>query len=186
MKKYLLLIIAAALLLSGCGMKGGPAAPAETPQVQEITPEPTPDPYIEVISENNDYGYLLKDIDGDGTEELLFATRTGNISEDQIIRAMYSKDGGEAYEVFRSDERSCYYLCADGTIVNEVNNSVYSWSVTDYEFSGGSLVQRHSVVMDMTSDRYNPYSVDGETREENEAIGTANSYKEQYIKILPD
>ena len=66
-------------------------------------------------------GYLLRDIDQDGTEELLIGFLTGDMYTDQIVLELYALENGNVTKVFSSGERDRYYLCSDSMIANEAS-----------------------------------------------------------------
>ena len=71
--------------------------------------------------ENDSFGYLQADIDGDGVDELLLGT-TGSKdnSNDVYIDNMYTIRDGKVDPVFESySERECYELCEDGVVKYE-------------------------------------------------------------------
>ena len=60
------------------------------------------------------FGYLLTDLDGDGTEELLIGCLTGDEYTDEIVLDLYTVRNNAVSRIFTSGERDRYYLCADG------------------------------------------------------------------------
>ena len=69
----------------------------------------------------NDYyqtpGWLLRDLDGDGTPELLLGADWGDGYG--VIFNIYRLDGAKAVRVVDGWSRSRYFLCSDGTLAHE-------------------------------------------------------------------
>jgi hypothetical protein len=97
-------------------------------------------------------GYALKDINGDGSDELLIGDKNGD-----IIFEMYTLSGGEAVKVFEGWYRNAFYLLSDGSILNVASNSAYSdWNMI-YKFDGTSLTVQGGVLYDGQYDQDNPW-----------------------------
>lgn len=85
-------------------------------------------------------GYLIEDIDGNGSDELIFGQNsTPGTAADGIIYDLYTISDGELVHVFDGGERSTYYLCENGMIANEGADgaamSVYAY----YTFEGAEI-----------------------------------------------
>lgn len=84
------------------------------------------------------FGYLIEDIDGNGTEELIFG-ENGSGAWDGVIYDLYTIHDGELVHVFDGWDRNRYYLCENGMIANEGSSasdlSVYAY----YVFEGTEL-----------------------------------------------
>lgn len=108
-------VVFLAILLCACGA----TQPVATPP--PVTPSPTPPPpsdlevYSEVLRDNAGNGYLLKDMDGDGTNELLIGPLEGDEYHRQLILAMYTMEDYSPVEVFSGGEDDEYYLCENGS-----------------------------------------------------------------------
>lgn len=80
------------------------------------------EPCCFVSSMEND-GYLLKDLSGDGNDELIILPRScleyRDAEERGILYAVYTMKNGKPIRVLDSWTRSRNYLCADGGIYNE-------------------------------------------------------------------
>ena len=69
-------------------------------------------------------GYLLLDVDGDGTQELLIGTLASDEFYAPIVFEMYTLNPeGSVVRVFSSQERARYYLCEDNSFLFEGANS---------------------------------------------------------------
>ena len=108
--------------------------------------------FSSVFFQNWDYetlGYLLRDLDGDGVDELIFGANTDgwdNGGWDGIIYNIYTIIDGEAVQVVDGWERSRYYLCENGCIANEWSGSAFQSGCIYYRYEGGALVPIESVL----------------------------------------
>lgn len=65
-------------------------------------------------------GYLIEDIDGNGTDELIFGQNDDPGSAwNGVIYDLYTISDGELVHVFSGGERDVYYFCENGMIANE-------------------------------------------------------------------
>ncbi len=80
----------------------------------------------------NDYyqapGWLLRDLDGDGTPELLLGADWGD--GHTVILNIYRLDGAKAVRVVDGWNRSQYFLCSDGTLAHEWSGGADHWGRT--------------------------------------------------------
>ncbi len=93
-------------------------------------------------------GYLIKDIDGNGTDELIFG---GNADEstawyDGIIYDIYTISDGELIHVLDGWERNRYFLCENGIIANEGSGSAFDSTNSYFTFQGAELQLIESVI----------------------------------------
>ena len=94
-------------------------------------------------------GYLLKDLDGNGVDELIFGANTDgwdNGGWDGIIYDIYTLDNGTPVHVLSGWERNRYYLCETGYIANESSGSAFDSSYSYYTYSGTELTLVESVM----------------------------------------
>ena len=89
----------------------------------------------------NDYyqtpGWLLRDLDGDGTSELLLGADWGD--GHTVIFNIYRLDGAKAVRVVNGWNRSRWYLCTDGSLANEGSSSAIESSYSYYRYENGAL-----------------------------------------------
>ena len=89
----------------------------------------------------NDYyqtpGWLLRDLDGDGTSELLLGADWGD--GHTVIFNIYRLDGAKAVRVVNGWNRSRWYLCTDGSLANEGSSSAFESSYSYYRYENGAL-----------------------------------------------
>ena len=77
------------------------------------------------------YGYLIKDLDGDGTDELILGTTFYIVDTDLEARGRYNSviydiftlSDGKPKNVVRCEGYDTYYFATDGTIVKEVGET---------------------------------------------------------------
>ncbi len=94
----------------------------------------------------NDYyqtpGWLLRDLDGDGTSELLLGADRGDGYG--VIFNIYRLDGAQAVRVVDGWSRSHYFLCSDGTLAHEWSGGADHWGRTYLRY-GETLLPIESV-----------------------------------------
>ena len=94
----------------------------------------------------NDYyqtpGWLLRDLDGDGTSELLLGADWGDGYG--VIFNIYRLDGAQAVRVVDGWSRSRYFLCSDGTLAHEWSGGADHWGRTYLRY-GETLLPIESV-----------------------------------------
>ena len=94
----------------------------------------------------NDYyqtpGWLLRDLDGDGTPELLLGADWGDGYG--VIFNIYRLDGAQAVRVVDGWSRSRYFLCSDGTLAHEWSGGADHWGRTYLRY-GETLLPVESV-----------------------------------------
>lgn len=87
-------------------------------------------------------GYLLLDVDGDGTQELLTGTTLDDPFYAPIVFEMYTLNpDGSIARVFSSQERARYYLCDDNTFLFEAANSAADSVRCSYSYAAGTLTE---------------------------------------------
>ncbi len=131
------------------------------------------------------FGYLLTDLDGDGTEELLIGCLTGDEYTDEIVLDLYTVRNNAVSRVFTSGERDRYYLCADGTVANEASSSAFESHFRYYTYAGGALTLREEYGFDLAANRNEPWfrvTADGAKTviTEEEAVSATERYRDSY------
>ena len=99
----------------------------------------------DLLSANDYYqtpGWLLRDLDGDGTSELLLGADWGDGCG--VIFNIYRLDGGKAVRVVDGWNRSQYFLCSDGTLAHEWSGGADHWGRTYLRY-GETLLPIESV-----------------------------------------
>lgn len=111
-------------------------------------------------------GYRIEDIDGNGTEELIFGENWGdpNVAGNTIIYDIYAISEGQLVHVLDGWDRNRYYLCENGMIANEGSGGAAHSNYSYFTFDGAELHLAESVIYDGDKDRENPwfYSVESE------------------------
>lgn len=101
-----------------------------------------------VFYANWDYetlGYILRDLDGNGVEELIFG-ENGEGGWDGIVYDLYTIVDGEVVHIFDGWERNRYYLCENGCIAKESDGSAFEFSFAYYAYSGTELALIEAVI----------------------------------------
>ena len=99
----------------------------------------------DLLSANDYYqtpGWLLRDLDGDGTSELLLGADWGD--GHTVILNIYRLDGAKAVRVVDGWNRSRYFLCSDGTLAHEWSGGADHWGRTYLRY-GETLLPIESV-----------------------------------------
>jgi len=102
----------------------------------------------ELLSENDYYqtaGWLLRDLDGDGTSELLLGADWGG--GHTVIFNIYRLDGAEAIRTVDGWSRSRWYLCADGSLANEGSSGASESSFSYYRYENGALQHLETLLL---------------------------------------
>ena len=104
-------------------------------------------------------GYLLLDVDGDGTQELLIGTLVSDEFYAPIVFEMYTLNpDGSVVRVFSSQERARYYLCQDNTFLFEGANSAADSVSCSYSYAAGTLTEIPDTVALQQALSYTPFS----------------------------
>ena len=99
----------------------------------------------DLLSANDYYqtpGWLLRDLDGDGTSELLLGADWGDGYG--VIFNIYRLDGAKAVRIVDGWSRSRYFLCSDGTLAHEWSGGADHWGRTYLRY-GETLLPIESV-----------------------------------------
>ncbi|MBO4458449.1 MAG: hypothetical protein J5802_12085 [Butyrivibrio sp.] len=91
--------------------------------------------------EDMGFAYYTKDIDGDGTAELILTGYVkGVIDADQgIIYDMYTMQNGKMVQVFNAGERDKYFLCYNNMIAKDASAGADFASYAYYKYANGKL-----------------------------------------------
>ena len=104
-------------------------------------------------------GYLLLDVDGDGTQELLTGTLISDEFYAPIVFEMYTlTPEGSVVRVFSSQERARYYLCEDNSFLFEGANSAADSVSCSYSYAAGTLTEIPGTASQPQTLSYTPFS----------------------------
>lgn len=101
----------------------------------------------DLLSANNYYqtpGWLLRDLDGDGTPELLLGADWGDGYG--VIFNIYRLDGAKAVRVVDGWSRSRWYLCTDGSLAHEGSDGASEGTYSYYRYENGALRHLETVI----------------------------------------
>ncbi|MDO5834572.1 MAG: SH3 domain-containing protein [Lachnospiraceae bacterium] len=104
------------------------------------------------INRENRFGYVLRDIDSDGVDELLLTSGEYGELYDYIYAIVTIKDG-KAYPIaYEGGARNRFYLCQNNIISNEGSNGA-AYSVSKYyRVASGKLIRIESVYSEQGED----------------------------------
>ena len=101
----------------------------------------------DLLSANDYYqtpGWLLRDLDGDGTSELLLGADWGDGYG--VIFNIYRLDGAKAVRVVAGWSRSRWYLCTDGSLAHEGSDGASEGTFSYYRYENGALRHLETVI----------------------------------------
>ena len=101
----------------------------------------------DLLSANDYYqtpGWLLRDLDGDGTSELLLGADWGD--GHTVIFNIYCLDGAKAVRVVDGWSRSRWYLCTDGSLAHEGSDGASEGTFSYYRYENGALRHLETVI----------------------------------------
>ena len=136
---------------------------------------------------NDDYqtpGWLLRDLDSNGTPELLLGADWGE--GHTVIFNIYRSDGGRAVRVVDGWNRSRWYLCTNGCLANEGSSGASERSFIYYRYADGALQHLESLlstdnssdwVYSDTSDVYDSNGFRSVSWDEAEAVMSQYTYE---------
>lgn len=142
-------------------------------------------------------GYRIEDIDGNGTNELIFGENSEPDSAyEGVIYDLYTMDDGELIHVFGGGERSRYYLCENGMIAHEGSSSAATSVNAYYTFEGTELHLAEAVLYNGWDYEDNPwfYSTqtdsyyhvgDAEPVNEEQARTIMEKYVYKHLEFIP-
>lgn len=143
-------------------------------------------------------GYLLADLDGDGTDELLIG-ENGPEDWDSIIYDVFTLKDGSLLHTVSGWERNRYYLCGDGILANEGSGGAALTTHAYFRYSGQVLGDTadvgliESVIYDGFRDEEHPwfysnaavYDEQAEPISQERAYEIMESYSYQKLSFTP-
>lgn len=141
-------------------------------------------------------GYMIEDIDGNGTDELILGENAAKPDStwDGIIYDIYTISDGELVHVLDGWERNRYYFCENGMIANEASGGAGYSAYTYFTFDGTELYLVESVIYDGWRDETNPWFYSTETYDDTEnaepiseeqALAIMKKYVYEYPTFIP-
>ncbi len=126
----------------------------------EAIPEEDPPLSIDFYHLSTDYdipGYVLLDLDHNGTEELIvgYNTKAEEGTFPTVVYDMYSIQNDTLIHPLKGWARNRYYLCENGSFVNEGSSGAAYSSWVKYEFTGEALEASECI---FTDDGNGPYA----------------------------
>lgn len=112
-----------------------------------------------------DLGYMYRDLNGDGTGELLIGPMNTQLYGQGAVLEIYTLLDGVPVEVAASDENTSYYICDDDTICRERTKEDGNWELDYLDLEGTDLVCKDVLLMDEELDAEKPWFVLGDTDE---------------------
>lgn len=105
----------------------------------------------------SEIGYTFIDIDGNGVQELLIGAVDTDDFYDGMIYDLYTLSNGNTVHILSSGERDRYYLCTDGSIMNEGSSGAATSLVGFYSLKGSALSLHEIVIFDSTDTPSSPW-----------------------------
>lgn len=102
-------------------------------------------------------GYVIRDVDGNGTDELLIGENTP--LGETVLYNMFTIRDGELVNVFSGWDRNRYYLCTNGNFINEGSSGAMQSSTIYYIYAKGEMIFIRSVIYDATMEPEGPWFV---------------------------
>lgn len=140
-------------------------------------------------------GYLIEDIDGNGTDELIFGENAApGSAADGTIYDLYTISDGKLVHVFDGGERDRYYICENGMIANEGANGASDSVDAYYIFEGTELRLVEAVICDGWQDSEHPwfystqdtyYTENAEPISEEQARSIMGKYVYKHPEFIP-
>ena len=119
-------------------------------------------------------GYLMRDLDGNGVDELLIGPLKGDEFTEHMIFDLYTVEDGEAVQVFQGQERDRYYSTNADMIYNEGDGGAGNSAVSNYVLEGKELVLKESLINQSMDNPENPwrYTTDTDSDAGNDTLVT--------------
>ena len=107
-------------------------------------------------------GYVLKDVDGNGVQELLVGENYGESDAGTVLYDMYTIRDGELLHVFDGWDRNRYYLCDNGNFINQGSSGAMQSNFAYYIYAKGDMIFIRSVIYDATMEPEGPWFISDE------------------------
>ena len=100
-----------------------------------------------------DLGYMIRDLDGNGVEELIFGENNRGGGKGFIYH-LYTIVDGKVIHIANGGGRSRYYLCENGCIAHEGSSSAFETEYSYYTYKGTELTLIEAVIFDFEKQLY--------------------------------
>ena len=136
---------------------------------------------------SGEIGYLVEDLDGNGTPELLIGVMDGENFTDRLLFDLYTLTDGEPVTLFQGWERNRWFLLSDGRFYNYGSASAeYSWT-SAFTLEDGALVASEGIALYSTNEadsyfQLDPHGEDGEALMNDEAEAQLDAWAEACIQ----
>lgn len=106
------------------------------------------------ISSIGELGYLVTDLDGNDTPEVI-------ISDGKVIYDLYTLERGEYLHLFSGGEQNTYELCKENYIVNTVSDGEGGTTYQYFRLNGSELLKEVSLVHEVNAEEESWYLMGG-------------------------
>ena len=124
----------------------------------------------EMCAYSSGVGCALKDLDKDGTPELIIAGMGTEDFSENMVYALYTLANGSPLELAVSQARDRWYLRSDSLLLNEGSSGAAYSNVFVYAVKGGGLSGREGVLMDNANCYYQSGHCDFEPKDGDRSI----------------
>jgi len=103
-------------------------------------------------------GYAMMDLDGDGTDELIFGSNaaSADMEEDNswrsVVYNIFTLKDGEIVTLVDGGERNRYYICPDKTVANEASGGAAYTAYAKYKVEAAQLKLQDCIFSDFTDE----------------------------------
>ena len=137
------------------------------------------------ISSIGELGYLVTDLDENGTPEVI-------ISDGKVIYDLYTLERGEYLHLFSGGEQNTYELCKENYIFNTVSDGEGGTTYQYFRLNGSELLKEVSLVHEVNAEEENwylmggfQYSIHRIPIDKEQAANIIDSYPTLEIEITP-
>ena len=130
-------------------------------------------------------GYLVTDLDENGTPEVIF-------SDGKVIYDLYTLERGEYLHLFSGGEQNTYELCKENYIFNTVSDGEGGTTYQYFRLNGSELLKEVSLVHEVNAEEENwylmggfQYSIHRMPIDEEQAANIIDRYPTLEIEIIP-
>ena len=107
----------------------------------------------EICAYSSGVGYALKDLDKNGTPELIIAGMGAQDFSDRMVYGLYTLENGEPFTLAVSQSRMRYYVRTDSTVMWEGSSGAEYSYITVQKLKGTALEDVEQIFTDPNSDQ---------------------------------